>query len=109
MLALIGPRRVHSFWPKALPARQNEVYVTKRSRREREQRARETGRVKEIEAAWSASVPADVAKAFAASVAAAKERGPLPPQPDMAPGTAPNPPRREPRPVKVEERPRRGR
>jgi hypothetical protein len=94
---------------RPLPARQNEVYVTKRSRREREQRARETGRVKEIEAAWAASVPADVAKAFAASVEAARARGPLPPPPDMAPGTLPNPPRREPRPTKTEERPRRGR
>jgi hypothetical protein len=85
------------------------VYVTKRSRREREQRTQETTRVKEIEAAWSASVPTDVARAFAASVEAARARGPLPPRPDMAPGTLPNPPKREPRPVKVEERPRRGR
>jgi hypothetical protein len=102
-----GPRTLHA--PKAVPARQNEVSVTKHSKREREQRARETGRVREIEAAWSASVPADVAKAFAASVEAQRARGPLPPRPDMAPGTLPNPPRREPRPVKVEERPRRGR
>lgn len=83
--------------------------MTKRSKREREQREHETRRVKEIEAAWSAAVPPSVAKAFEASVEAAHARGPLAPPPDMAPGTKPNPPRREPRPVKVEERPRRGR
>lgn len=83
--------------------------MTKHSKREREQRARETGRVKEIEAAWTASVPTDVARAFAASVEAARARGPLPPAPNMAPGTLPNPPRREPKPTKEQERPRRGR
>lgn len=85
--------------------------MTKHSKREREQRDRESGRVKEIEAAWTASVPADVAKTFAAGVAAAKARGPLPPPPDMAPGTQPNPPRpgHEPKPPKVAARPRRDR
>jgi len=84
--------------------------MTKHSKREREQRASETVRVKEIEAAWVASVPAPVASAFAESVAAARRRGPLPPPPDMEPGTRPNPPRpgHEPKPPK-EERPRRGR
>ena len=84
--------------------------MTKHSKREREQRANETTRVKEIEAAWTASLPGPVASAFAESVAAARRRGPLAPPPDQAPGTLPNPPRpgREPKPVK-EERPRRGR
>ena len=46
----------------------------------------------------------DVAAAFAAKVEAARTRGPLPPKPDMAPGTLPNPPRpgNEPRPPKKE-------
>ena len=84
--------------------------MTKHSKREREQRALETTRVKEIVAAWTASLPGPVATAFAESVAAARRRGPLAPPPDQAPGTIPNPPRpgREPKPVK-EERPRRGR
>jgi hypothetical protein len=97
--------------PKAAQARQIEVCVTKHSKRERAQRATESGRVKEIEAAWIASVPNEVARAFAESVAAARARGPEAPRPDMAPGTAPNPPRpgHEPKPPKVAERGRRGR
>src|SRR5690242_13818344 len=69
------------------------VATMKRSRNERAQRARETERMREIEAAWYASIPRDTAVAFAQEVDAARARGPLPPPPDMAPGTAPNPPR----------------
>ena len=84
--------------------------MTKHSKREREQRAAETTRVKEIEAAWTASLPGPVATAFSQSVEAARRRGPLEPPPLQAPGTQPNPPRpgHEPKPPK-EERPRRGR
>lgn len=65
----------------------------------------------EIERAWRGSIPTEVAAEFEAKVRAAKERGPLPPPPDMAPGTQPRPPRpgREPKPPKVETRSRRGR
>ena len=85
--------------------------MTKHSKREREQRTRETTRVKEIEAAWTASTPAAVQREFAAGVEAARARGPEERRPDMAPGTLPNPPRpgREPKPPKAAERPRRGR
>ena len=78
----------------------------KRSRSERAQRARETERMREIEAAWFASIPRETAVAFAVEVEAARARGPLPRPPDMAPGTAPNPPRpgREPRPPKEPQR-----
>lgn len=84
--------------------------MTKHSKREREQRASETTRVKEIESAWVASLPAPVATAFADSVAAARRRGPIGPPPLQAPGTQPNPPRpgHEPKPPK-QERPRRSR
>ena len=80
--------------------------MAKHSKHERAQRARETERTKEIQAAWYASMPADVAKAFSRDVAEARARGPLPPPPDQAPGTAPNPPRvvKE---SKSEDRPRR--
>jgi hypothetical protein len=83
--------------------------MTKHSRHERERRAADTERVKEIEAAWFASLPAATAAAFTREVEAAKARGPLPPRPDMAPGTQPNPPRpgREPKPPKTEQRSRR--
>jgi len=83
----------------------------KHSKRERAQRTRETDDVKRIEAAWVASLSPDVARTFARDVANARARGPLPPPPDMAPGTLPNPPRpgREPKPVKVATGPRRGR
>ena len=84
--------------------------MTKHSPYERAQRAAETERMKQVEAAWFASIPADVAKSFAKEVEAAHARGPLPPPPDMAPGTLPNPPRpgREPKPVKDDRRPSRG-
>jgi hypothetical protein len=75
--------------------------MTKHSRFEREKRAQEAERTKQIEAAWYGSLPPDTAKAFARDVEAARARGPLPPPPDMAPGTAPRPPRpgREPKPA----------
>ncbi len=58
----------------------------------------------EVERAWLGSIPADVAADFARDVAAARARGPLPKQPDMAPGTRPHPPRpgHEPKPKKEE-------
>jgi hypothetical protein len=85
--------------------------MTKRSETERARRVAENERMVEIERAWRGSIPNDVAAAFDAQVRAAKERGPIPPPPDMAPGTAPRPPRpgREPKPPKVETRSRRGR
>lgn len=81
----------------------------KHSRRERERRAQQSEDVRRIEAAWYGSLSPDVAKAFAREVAEVQARGPLPPQPDMAPGTAPNPPRpgHEPRPPKERETSRR--
>jgi len=84
--------------------------MTKHSKRERERRAQQTERVREIEAAWFGSLPPETAKAFTKSVEAARARGPLERPPDMAPGTPPRPPRpgHEPR-EKKEERPRRGR
>jgi hypothetical protein len=83
--------------------------MTKHSKVEREKRAAESARMAEIQHAWMASVPTAVATEFAREVAAARARGPLPPQPDMAPGTAPRPPRpgREPKPSKDETKSRR--
>jgi hypothetical protein len=85
--------------------------MTKHSEYERRRRASESERVAQIQQAWQGSLPNDVAAKFTAQVRAAKERGPLPPPPDMAPGTAPRPPRpgHEPKPPKTETRPRRGR
>jgi hypothetical protein len=85
--------------------------MTKHSEFERARRAAERERVVEIERAWRGSIPADVAAKFDAQVRAARERGPRPPAENMAPGTAPRPPRpgHEPKPPKIEERPRRGR
>lgn len=85
--------------------------MSKRTGFKRERRKAENERLVEIERAWRGSVPADVAAAFDAQVKAAQARGPVPPPPDMAPGTRPNPPRpgHEPKPPKAEERPRRGR
>jgi hypothetical protein len=78
---------------------------------ERAKRVAERERVAEIERSWRGSIPADVAASFDAQVRAAKERGPLPPPPDMAPGTPPRPPRpgHEPKAPKADERPRRRR
>ncbi len=83
--------------------------MTKHSKFERQRRAEQTVRVQEIERAWQGSIPAPVAAEFAASVKAAKERGPWVAQPDMAPGTAPRPPRpgHEPKPKKDDVAPRR--
>jgi hypothetical protein len=83
--------------------------LTKHSKAERERRKAQNEDVARIEAAWIASVPKEQAKEFEASVAAARARGPLPPPPDMAPGTAPRPPRpgREPKPPKEQTRSRR--
>jgi hypothetical protein len=85
--------------------------MARKSEFERARRAAENERMVEIERAWRGSIPSDVAAQFEAQVRAAKERGPLPPPPDMAPGTPPRPPRpgREPKAPKTEERPRRGR
>jgi hypothetical protein len=82
--------------------------VAKHSKFEKERRAAEGVRVKEIEAAWLGSLPKPAAEAFNNAVAAARARGPEEPRPNMAPGTRPNPPKREPRPTK-EERNRRPR
>ena len=85
--------------------------MSKRSEFERGRRQAANARVAEIEMAWRSAMPTDVAGDFDARVRAAKERGPLPPPPDMAPGTPPRPPRpgREPKPAKTDDRPRRGR
>jgi hypothetical protein len=82
--------------------------MTKHSKHERERRAADSQRTKEVEAAWYASIPAATAQAFSREVAAAQAR-PIERQPDMAPGTRPNPPRpgREPKPPKDEQRSRR--
>jgi hypothetical protein len=81
----------------------------KHSKFERQKRAEQTERVREIERAWHGSVPSDVAASFQKQVEAMRARGPLPPPPDMAPGTPPRPPRpgHEPKPPKTDERPRR--
>jgi hypothetical protein len=82
--------------------------MAKHSRAQRARRKEQNEAVARIEAAWQQSVPADRARAFAAAVAEARTRGPVAPPPDMAPGTAPNPPRpgREP---KVKKEPSRSR
>jgi hypothetical protein len=67
--------------------------MSKHSRFEREKRAAETDRARQVEAEWTSSLSPDAARAFAETVAAARARGPLPPPPDMAPGTPPRPPR----------------
>ncbi len=76
--------------------------MTKHSNFERQRRATETARIQEIERAWQGSIPAPLAAEFTAVVRAAKERGPQARPPDMAPGTAPRPPRpgHEPKPKK---------
>jgi len=78
--------------------------MTKHSKSERERRAAESARMVEVQRAWEASIPAPVAAEFAREVAAVHARGPIPRQPDMAPGTLPRPPRpgREPKPTKDE-------
>ncbi len=83
--------------------------MTKHSKVERERRKSENADVERIQAAWSASLKPAVAAEFNERVAAVKARGPLPPPPDMAPGTLPNPPRpgREPKPPKTDTRAKR--
>jgi hypothetical protein len=85
--------------------------VSRRTGFKRDRWKAENERLIEIERAWRGSIPADVAASFDAQVKASKERGPLPPPPNMAPGTPPRPPRpgHEPKPPKSDERPRRGR
>jgi hypothetical protein len=80
--------------------------MVKRSRYEREQRAAQNERIKQISADWERAIPADRLADFTAGVEAARTRGPLPRKPDMAPGTKPNPPRpgNEPKPKKEETR-----
>ena len=84
--------------------------MTKHSKAERARRAEQNEAVARIQAAWQASVPAAQAKEFAEAVADARARGAAQePPPDMAPGTAPRPPRpgREPKPPKEKNRPKR--
>lgn len=83
--------------------------MVKHSRAERERRKEQSEAAARIQAAWEGSVPAAKAAEFNAAVVAARARGPLPPPPDMAPGTPPNPPRpgHEPKPKKEPTRSRR--
>ena len=83
--------------------------MTKHSKAERERRTAQNEDVARIEAAWVASVPPDRAKEFGKQVADARARGPIAPPPDMAPGTAPRPPRpgHEPKPPKDQSRTKR--
>ena len=83
--------------------------MAKHSKYEREMRAQQAEKVRQLESAWVAALPADGMKAHTRDVDAARARGPLPPPPNQAPGTLPHPPRpgREPKPVKDDERPRR--
>ena len=76
--------------------------MTKHSAFERAQREAETERMRQVEAAWFASLPKATIEAFNTEVASVMARGPQARQPDMAPGTQPNPPRpgREPKPKK---------
>ena len=78
--------------------------MTKHSKYERERRAQETERTRQIEAAWFGSMSAETAKSFSREVEAARARGPLPPPPDMAPGTPSRPPRPGREPKQTEER-----
>jgi hypothetical protein len=82
--------------------------MTKHSKFENDRRKAENVRMREIEAAWIGSVPAETMRSFTSAVEAARARPPEEPRAPMAPGTRPNPPRREPRPTK-EERTRRPR
>jgi hypothetical protein len=83
--------------------------MSKRSAYHTARKAEQQARMAEVERAWRGSVPPDVAKAFDEQVRASKARGPIPPPPDMAPGTPPRPPRpgHEPKPPKTDERRRR--
>lgn len=85
--------------------------MTKGSGYKKARKADAQARMVEVERAWRGSIPADVAAAFDAQVRTAKARGPMPPPPDMAPGTRPNPPRpgHEPKAPKADDRSRRSR
>jgi hypothetical protein len=78
--------------------------VTKHSKLEKQRRAAESERVREIESAWLGSLPKETAAAFVRDVEAARSRPPAGPPPNMPPGTAPRPPRpgHEPRAPKEE-------
>lgn len=82
--------------------------MTKRSPHDRARHAAETERMRQLQDAWVTRLPPEVAQSFAHSVEVARARGPEPRRPDMAPGTAPRPPRpgHEPRPPKEHARPR---
>jgi hypothetical protein len=81
----------------------------KHSRFEREQRAAEDRRMREVADAWYGRVAPDEMASFRAAVAVAHARPVAEPRPNMAPGTLPNPPRpgREPRVVDDRSRTRR--
>lgn len=83
--------------------------MAKKTRAKRAARKKQNEDVERIQAAWSASVKPAAAAEFNERVAAARARGPIQPPPDMAPGTAPNPPRpgREPKPPKSDNRAKR--
>jgi hypothetical protein len=78
--------------------------MTNRSRFDRERRAAEDERIQQIAASWQGRISAADQAAFRQQVELAWAYRPEPRQ-DMAPGTAPNPPRpgREPRPPKGSE------
>ena len=76
--------------------------MAKHSKYESAQRAAETERLKEIEAAWMGSLSKSDREAFVEAVTAARNRPPQGPPPNMPPGTRPNPPKHEPRPTKEE-------
>jgi hypothetical protein len=81
--------------------------MTKRSRFEQAQRSTEHERIRDIEAGWLARLSPDQLASFRMDVQAAQARRPEP-RPDMAPGTAPNPPRPGRLPREPEEASRRG-
>lgn len=83
--------------------------MARHSKFERARRVAEGEQSRRIAEAWSSSLPPGVASDFAQGVAVAHARGPLPPPPDMAPGTAPRPPRPGREPKVVDERPSRRR
>ena len=76
--------------------------MAKHSKYEKQQRAAETVRVAEIQAAWFGSLPKADAESFTRAVEAARARPPAGPPPNQPPGTRPNPPRVPPRPTKEE-------
>ncbi len=85
--------------------------MSKHALQARERRAAQTDRMREIQSAWIRSLTPEAAEAFERSVEVARARGPEGRHPDMAPGTAPRPPRpgHEPRPPREQnQRPRRG-